>query len=70
MSVGKCQKLLASSTDACHFKVRRGRSGVIGWTVGLVSSFGRAPSLQAQGYGFKSYIGHTISFLVYFNSFV
>ena len=32
---------------------------VIGGTVGLVSSVGRAPDLQAGVRGFKSCIGHT-----------
>ena len=47
---------------------------VIGSTVGLISSVGRAPELQAGGggggggRGFESCIGHTFSSLVYFNS--
>ena len=40
---------------------------VIGRTVGLVSSVGRATDLQAGGHRFKSCIGHTFSSLVYFN---
>ena len=40
---------------------------MIGGTVGLVSSVGRAPELQAGGRGFESCIGHTFSSLVYFN---
>ena len=39
---------------------------VIGRTVGLVSSVGRAPDLQT-GCGFESCIGHTFSSLVYLN---
>ena len=35
---------------------------MIGGTVGLVSSVGRAPDLQAGGRGFESCIGHTFSF--------
>ena len=42
-------------------------SVVIGGTVGLVSSVGRAPDLQSGGRGFESCIGHTFSSLVYFN---
>ena len=40
---------------------------VIGGTVCLVSSAGRAPDLQAGGRRFKSCIEHTFSSLVYFN---
>ena len=40
---------------------------MIGRTVGLVSSVGRAPDLQAGGRGFESCIGHTFSSLVYFS---
>ena len=36
-------------------------------TVGLISSFSRAPDLQAGGRGFESCIGHTFSSLDYFN---
>ena len=35
------------SVDALHLKVKRGMSVVIGKTVSLVSSVGRAPNLQA-----------------------
>ena len=42
---------------------------VIGGTVGLVSSVGRTPNLQAGGRGFESCIGHTFSSLVYFKHF-
>ena len=41
---------------------------VIGRTVRLVSSVGRAPDLQAGGRGFESCIGHTFSSLVYFSA--
>ena len=40
---------------------------VIGRTVGLISSVGRVPDLQAWGRGFESCIGHTFTSLVYFN---
>ena len=40
---------------------------VIGGTVVLVSSFGRASDLQAGGRKFEFCFGHTFSFLVYFN---
>ena len=40
---------------------------VIGGTVGLVSSVGRAPDLHAGGRGFEPCIGHTFSSLVYFS---
>ena len=40
---------------------------MIGGTVGLVSSVGRAPDLQAGDRGFESCIGHTFSSLFYFN---
>ena len=40
-------------------KVRRGRSVVIGGTVDLIGSVGRAPDLQAEGRGFQSCIGQT-----------
>ena len=40
---------------------------MIGGTVGLVSSVGRAPDLQAGGRGFEFCIGHTFSSLVYLN---
>ena len=43
---------------------------VIGGTVRLVSSVGRAPDLQAGGRRFESCIRHTFSSLVYFNSVV
>ena len=39
---------------------------VIGRTVGLISSAGRAPDLQAGGPWSESCIGHTFSSLVYF----
>ena len=64
--MGKGWKLIVCSVDALHLKVKRGRSVVIGRTVGQVSSVGRANDLQAGGRGFESCIGHTFSSLVYF----
>ena len=52
---------LSNNTFICKYNV------VIGGTVGLDSSVGRAPDLQAGGRGFESCIGHTFSSLVYFN---
>ena len=42
---------------------------MIGTTIGLVSSVGRAPDLQAGGHGVESCNGHTFSslYIVYFN---
>ena len=40
---------------------------MIGRTIGLVSSVGRAPDLQAGGRGFESCMGHTFSSLIYIN---
>ena len=39
---------------------------MIGGTVDLVCSVGRAPDLEAGGREFKSCIGHTVSSLIYF----
>ena len=67
IGAGRGKKLIVCSVGAWHLKVKRGRSLVIGRTVGPVSSVGRALDLQAGGRRFASCIRHTFSFLVYFN---
>ena len=54
-------------TIGCSFAYMCNNAVVIGRIVVLVSSFGRAPDLQAGGHRFESCIGHTFSSLVYIN---